>query len=123
MNTHVVLSLFHIFAVVPLFLYVALSRTNTPHALYTTFIVLGFIILVYHAMKAFRKFLAGSSSLWVNLVHVIAVAPLLLFIGWKGKDTPRYAYELLALVAFAALGYHAYALILELNLVTDEIKK
>jgi glucose uptake protein GlcU len=123
MNAHVVLSLFHIFAVVPLFLFVALSRTNTPHYLYTTFLVLGLVILVYHGWKAMRRFLIGSSALWINLIHVLFVAPLLLFIGYKGKDTPRYAYELLALIAFAALGYHAYALILELNLVTEEIKK
>lgn len=47
------------------------------------------------------------------------VAPLLIYIGIKQKETPRPAYELLALVSFAALGYHMYSLVLQAN-VTDD---
>jgi hypothetical protein len=46
----------------------------------------------------------------------------MIYIGYKGKDTPRYAYELLALVAFAALGYHTYHLIVSMNVLMDEKK-
>ena len=123
MDTHLLLGLFHIFAVVPLFLYVALSRANTATPVYGFLLVLGAIIFLYHGYKAWTKFLAGSSSLWINLIHMFYVAPLLMYIGYREKETPRYAYELLALVAFAALGYHTYHLIVSMNVVLDDSKK
>ena len=123
MDSHLLLALFHIFAVVPLFLYVAISRANTVTAVYGFLLVLGVIITAYHAFKAWRRFLTGSSYLWVNLVHVFYVGPLLVYIGYRGKDTPRFAYELLALLGFAALGYHTYHLIVSTNVIMDENKK
>lgn len=120
MDSRILLSLFHLFAVVPLFLFVALSRANTPVWVYTTLLVLGFVLLFYHGYKAFLRMRSGSSYLWVNLIHALLVAPLLLFIGFKGRDTPRPAYEMLALVAFSALGYHLYNLIVMLNTVQDK---
>lgn len=123
MDTHLLLALFHIFAVVPLFLYVALSRSNTVSGVYGFLLVLGAIIFLYHGYKAFNRYLSGSSALWINLIHVFYVAPLLIYIGYKGRETPRYAYELLALIGFAALGYHTYNLIVSMNTVMDDAKK
>jgi hypothetical protein len=120
MDSHILLSLFHLFAVVPLFLFIALSRANTPSWLYTAILVLGFFLLFYHAYKAFLRIRSGSSYLWVNLIHALLIAPLLIFIGFKGRETCRPAYEMLALVAFAALGYHLYNLILSINTIQDK---
>jgi hypothetical protein len=123
MDTHLLLALFHIFAVVPLFLYVAMSRAATVTTVYGVLLALGAIILLYHGYKAWRKIVSGSSGLWINLIHMAIVAPLLIYIGYREKDTPRYAYELLALVGFAALGYHTYHLIISMNIVMDDSKK
>lgn len=122
MDSHLLLSLFHIFAVVPLFLYVAISKASTVTGVYGFLLVLGAVILLYHGYKAWKKYVSGSSSLWINLIHVLIVAPLLIYIGYREKDTPRYAYELLALVAFSALGYHTYYMIVSMNIVMDEKK-
>lgn len=118
MNPHLLLSLFHIFAVVPLFLYVALSRSNTANFMYSVFLYLGVFIALYHSYKLFLKYKAGSSG-WVNLIHILFIAPLLVFIGYNNKETPRYAYEILAMTAFAALGYHIYYVIQEINMIQD----
>ena len=123
MDIHLLLSLFHIFAVVPLFLYVAISKANTVTGVYGFLLVLGVIILFYHGYKAWNRYLAGSSALWINLIHMLYVAPLLIYIGYREKDTPRYVYELLALVGFAALGYHTYYLIVSMNVHMDDSKK
>lgn len=52
------------------------------------------------------------------------IAPLLLWIGYYGKDTTRAAFEMVLMIGFASLGYHIYRLMLELNTVTGgkEIK-
>ncbi len=117
MDTHLLLSLFHIFAVVPFFLYIALSRANTTYTVYKIAFVVGIAITLYHGYKAILKFRAGSPSLWINLLHVLFVGPLLTYIGLMETQTPRAAYELLAIAGFGAGGYHIYYLITMLNLV------
>jgi hypothetical protein len=110
MDKHVLINLFHIFLVTPFFIWVGVSRGNLPDGAYTTCLILGIIVLLYHAFKSFRRFTQGSSYIWVNLIHALWVGPLLLYIGIHKKDTVRAAYELLLLTGFAALGYHLYEL-------------
>ena len=117
MDTHLLLSLFHIFAVVPFFLYIALSRASTSYLVYKIAFILGIIVTLYHGYKAMIKFRAGSQSLWVNLIHLLFVGPLLIYIGLMETQTPRAAYELLALAGFGAGGYHVYNLVQMLNIV------
>lgn len=117
MDTHLLLSLFHIFAVVPFFLYIALSRASTTYTVYKIAFVVGLLITLYHGYKTILKFKAGSQSVWVNMIHVLFIGPLLLYIGMMEQQTPRAAYELLALSGFGALGYHTYSLIQMMTLV------
>jgi hypothetical protein len=110
-----IISLFHILAVVPLFLYVGFMRDKTASHVYPILLGLGLIVLFYHAYKVFRKMQLGSSSAWVNWIHALYVGPLLIYIGRQGKDTPRSAYELLLLGGFGAAGYHIYSFASEMN--------
>lgn len=115
MNGHIVLSLFHILIVVPFFLYVAFVRGQLMPWIFTVLQSLGIILLVYHAYKTIIKWKANSLSVWINILHVIAVAPILIYIGSKGYDTPRWAFEVLAMLGFAALGYHLYSMVNEIK--------
>jgi hypothetical protein len=108
---HFILSLFHILGVVPFLLYIGLQRAATPTSVFTAAAVLGAFIIFYHGYKSYVRYMSSSPYLWVNLIHLFIVGPLLLFIGVKNRDTPRTAYELLLMTAFAALGYHLYSLI------------
>jgi bacteriorhodopsin len=119
MNSHVVLSLFHLFVIVPSLLYVAFQRAASAEWVYWTVFVVGLILLLVHSVKAAYKYILGSSSLWVNLFHALLIAPLLIYIGYNGKKTPRAAYEILAIAAFGALGYHAYNIAMQVSVLTD----
>jgi hypothetical protein len=110
MDTHVIINLFHILAVVPFLMWVGISRNTLPVWVYYVLIALGAILILYHGYKAWSRIMKGSSYAWVNLIHALWVGPLLLYIGVKNKETPRPAYELLLLTTFAALGYHLYSL-------------
>ena len=103
------LHLFHVLAIGGLFLYVGIQRTAIPAVLYPILLGLGVILFCYQAYKAYTKVADGKNP-WLNLIHVILVAPLLVYIGMKGEDTPRPAFELLLLLGFAAIGYHGYYL-------------
>jgi hypothetical protein len=118
MDTHFFISLFHIIAIVPFFLFVAFKRASTPDWAYLLMLVLGIIVVLYHLMKSVRRFYSGSHYLWVNLLHVLVVGPLMVYIGTKkSAGTPRAAYEILAMVGFAALGYHLYSMVQALQVV------
>jgi threonine/homoserine/homoserine lactone efflux protein len=123
MSSHLPINLFHIFVVVPFFLYIAIVRGQIFPWIFSVLSGLGIVLLVYHGYKTFIKWKAQSPSLWVNAIHAFAIAPLLIYIGSKGYDTPRWAFELLAMAGFAALGYHIYAIILQAQEMDDHPKK
>jgi len=114
-NVHIALALFHIFVVIPVLGYVAFQRSQLPPWVFPALLSLGCIIAVYHTFKIIVKWQASSPSVWVNMVHVFAVAPILLYIGSQAYDTPRWAYEILLMEVFAALGYHLYNLVMSLQ--------
>jgi ammonia channel protein AmtB len=99
--------LFHIIFVGGLFLYIGIKQKNMPLFMYNIILALGIIILVYHGYKGFNKIMSGKNA-WVNLFHVLIVAPLLIYIGYNKQATPRYFYEFIFMLAFAAIGYHGY---------------
>lgn len=115
-NPHLVVALFHIFAVVPFLLYVAIQRTSIPVWVYWLLFAIGLLITIYHGAKAVLKYLEKLPSVWVNIIHAVYLGPLLIYMGWKKYDTPRAAYEILALFGFAALGYHFLTVV---NLVQE----
>ena len=117
MNSHVVLSLFHLFLIVPLFLFIGFQRADTPQWVYYAIATVGVVVFLFHAFKLVLRLQANSPYLWVNAIHAILVAPLLLYIGYHQKNTPRAAYELLLLLGFAAFGYHTYSLVKMLQTV------
>jgi hypothetical protein len=108
MDPHIYINLFHVLLVAPFFMYVGIMKSAVPAAIYTTLIVLGAILVLYHGYKFVNRLLKGSSYAWVNAVHALLVGPLLLYIGLNGVDTERPYYEALLLFAFAAFGYHLY---------------
>ena len=122
MGNHIPINLFHILAVGPFFLYVAMVRGQLMPWIFNVMTGLGLLVLVYHGLTAIKKYYAQSLSTWVNLIHVIGVAPLLVYVGVKGYDTPRWAFELLAMLAFGTIGYHIYAIAQELQSRNADLK-
>lgn len=110
-DSHFWVSTMHLLFVVPLFLYIGFMRAKTPEWLYMSIFVIALVVLIYHGSKLILRVRSGSSYSWVNALHVATVAPLLLYIGYYKKDTPRFAYELLLMAGFAAAGYHLFSLV------------
>lgn len=112
MDPHFIIALFHVIAVVPFLGYIFIQRAATPEYVYNILFFIGLFVLVYHAYKAMIRIKTQSSALWISLIHVLLFAPLMIYIGYMSKKTPRAAYELLGLTTFAALGYHTYNIVL-----------
>ena len=111
MDAHVIVNLFHVLLVAPLFIWVGIAKSSIPFYVFNFVLILGIIVTLYHAYKTFIRFQKNSGLIWINLIHVLIVGPLLIYVGANKKDTPRWAYELLLLTGFAALGYHVYEML------------
>jgi hypothetical protein len=77
--------------------------------MYPILLGLGLVVIFYHIYKAYNYMQLGKSY-WVNLIHILLVGPLLVYIGYNREKTPRLYFELLLMLAFAAIGYHGYYL-------------
>jgi hypothetical protein len=115
MNPHITLSLFHILLIAPFFFYVAFQRSALPQAVYYVLLGLGILLVLYHGFKAIARLRTNSPYAWVNMIHALLVAPLLIYIGAQQRDTPRAAYEMMAMLGFAVFGYHMYSLVISIN--------
>jgi hypothetical protein len=103
-------------------LFVGFKRADTPPWLYMALFVIGAIILVYHGFKLAMRLKNRSGYAWVNMLHIVAVAPLLLYIGYHKKETPRFAYEVMLMLGFAAAGYHMFSIVRMLEAHPDPQK-
>ena len=118
LNEHIILNIFHLLFVAPLLIYIGVQRASLPEWAFNSLLGLGIVVLMYQLYKSYIKYSTGALSLWVNLMQVLIIATLLIYIGAKGKNTPRPAFEMLLLTAFAAFGYHLYYLVLSVNTVS-----
>lgn len=122
MDVRMMLSLFHMAVVVPLFLFVGYQRSDTPQWVYLSLLSIGLVVLLYHTVRLVQRY-GRSSFVWVNILHILTVAPLLCYIGWHGRDTPRWAYELILILGFGAGGYHLFQFIKGLEAYPETERK
>ena len=113
MNNHIILALVHLVIIVPFLLYIGLAREQVPESVFKGVLGLGFVVLMYQSFKAYSKITEGKSP-WINYIHIFLLAPLLLIIGYNGKNTNRKYFEMLLMFAFAAGGYHSLSIIREI---------
>ena len=73
-------NLLHVFGLGPLFLYVGLYRDTVPDAVFQLLGVLGFLVLGYHAFRAYVN-LKENKSAWVNWIHALVIRYFHLFIN------------------------------------------
>ena len=92
--------LFHIILVGGLLFYIGYVR-KLPAFMYPIVLGLGVLIFGYHIYKSVYK-----KDAWVNYIHIFIVAPLLVYVGVYKDQTPRKVFELILMLAFAAIGYH-----------------
>lgn len=98
------LQLFHIFIVASLFIYVGTVQNNSPSYIFLILMILAIVIFGYHLYR----FFTNPGHGWINIIHIVIIAPLLFYIGTNAAKTERKFYEYLLLLGFAALGYNAF---------------
>ena len=100
LSAHTILSLAHIFVLGPLLLAIGFNYVPANVTL-----GIGALVIVYHLYKYF-----AVRQSWVNLFHVLVLGPALLAAGLI-PSKQRWPRELVLMLGFAAIGYHAYYLV------------
>jgi hypothetical protein len=100
-----ILSIVHLLFIAPPLLYVGLMRSATPLWAFQVLLFAGLFIMLYHV----SRFLQSGS--YINIIHILIIAPVLIAIGWKARNTPRSLYEILLMITFALIGWHTLNLV------------
>lgn len=119
---HIMLSIFHIFLISPLLIFIGLSRANTPVIIYNTLFITGMLILIYHSFRFISRWSTNHfEHLWINVLHICIIAPLLIYVGYMKEYSIKPTYELLLMLGFASLGYHLYSTVVYLQSIDNYI--
>jgi uncharacterized membrane protein len=110
---YIFVNAFHVFLVAPALIYIGLVKPKTPAFLYTVLLVVGALMIPLHLYNAIKCLMGRmfEPAMWY-LVHVLLLAPLLIYIGKFGRDrTAQSAFLALAIIGFAALAFHGTHLV------------
>lgn len=111
LSKHAYINLFHIFVVVPFLFYIYYQQQNKTlsDSLCRFLLYLGILGLISHIYLCYQKISTNQECwrCWVNYVHIFVVFPLFIYIGSNCTKTERRYFEILMVIAFAALGYHS----------------
>jgi hypothetical protein len=107
MDAHTALHWIHVLVLGPLLIAIGRGAVDA----YTWAVAaLGAFVTVYHAWRGYGKYAAGGIP-WVNAIHALVVGPAIFAKGYLGAEAPRWIGEVILMLGFAAIGYHAYYLI------------
>jgi hypothetical protein len=108
-----IISIVHLLFFAPPLLYIGLTRAATPLWAFQALLFTGCFIFLYHMYR-----LLGTGS-YINLIHVAIIAPILIALGWKARNSPRSLYEVLLMIVFAMIGWHSLNLIRTIDLHSE----
>ena len=110
MNMQNLVSIIHVFIIVPFLLY-CVSKGNSM-SLYIKYALLltGAYVMLFHGYKILTNSFTFSVIRIINWFHLVIIGPLLLYIGYNAPNTGAKYYDYLAIIAYSALVYHGYYL-------------
>ena len=81
----------HVLIIGPALILLGMIPEQLPVHTYKIVLFVGLFVLFYHIYRAYIKISAnGIQSAWVNYIHILLVAPVLLILVYYAKDAPRY---------------------------------
>ncbi len=118
MNEDSIINLLHVFLFFPAlcYLYYLGLKKRLNSTICRILMAVAIIGILYHAFLIKQRLNTPEeyarpgvlAKIWVNLIHILIVFPLFLYIGYKCEDIKRPFLEMLLILAFSALGYHAF---------------
>ena len=100
--THIIIRWLHVLLFGPLFIYIAIRRSKVKQIVYPIALIIGLVVLIYHGYK-----ITTNPRWWhIYIIHILAVAPALIAVGYYREKTNYMVYDYLLLLGTAAMGYN-----------------
>jgi len=110
MNNLIYLYLFHLLVIAPLFIYVGYNKKNINNYIFLSLLVLGIINLTYHLYLVYNYYNKFKFINHLNIMHILFVAPLLIYVGYFKNDTPSIYLDYLFIMGSGLALYFIYKL-------------
>ncbi len=101
------LAIAHMIIIGPLLVALGFEGRRLPQAAFPAIAVIGVAIGFYHG---YRYLSSGFRP--INLFHLLVVAPVITYIGIRGRRNAGFAFNIAAMLGFAAIGYNGMNLAL-----------
>ena len=85
-----------------MFFYIGFARKNIANWFYYFIGLLAIIIIIYHIYRIITR---GLREQFWNYLHILLIAPLLLYLFYKKANTPEFIYDI-----FIGLGAASFAI-------------
>jgi hypothetical protein len=95
----------HLVFSTPLFIYIGYKEGLVHPWIYHLCLYLGIVLFLYHAFLTVKNFRSGNTMYVVNLFHVFVIAPLLIYVGVKKRETTYPIPTLMLILGIGGL-YH-----------------
>jgi hypothetical protein len=114
--------LFHIIAIMPILLYIGFRKKQSNSQIFALLFGVGLIALIYHGMRMFvdrevtscpeekkeEVKIEISYLKSVYFMHVAAIVPLFLYVGYKGNQSDPRAYAVILSLGIITGIYHTF---------------
>ena len=97
----------HTFFTGPLLIYIGYTKTKCK-LMHNLLIILGVAIILAFLNRWYNKELYA----WL-FVHLLLFASLLIYVGYKQGEAPKYLYSFLLAIGIAATGFHGIKVVEE----------
>ena len=107
----------HTLVIAPLLFYVGWRGQHNNPRIYPLIFGFGLLVMLYHGARIFypRKNLSKERIIYlksVYYIHLLGVAPLLLYLGYMGNHSQPIVYTIIMTLAGLAFLYHSGKLIM-----------
>ena len=104
-------SIIHVFIIVPFLLYCVSKGNNMSLYLKYALLIFGVYVILFHGYKILTNSFTFSIIRIINWIHLVIIGPLLIYIGYTAPNAGAKYYDSLAIIAYGALIYHGYYLV------------
>lgn len=98
--------LIHVLVLAPFLIYLGIVQNRAPKWVFWVLLALASTSALYHLYH-----LSMHHTNQVNIFHLVAVLPLLIYVGLQQQKTPQFAFLMILAVGITALWYHGMQLI------------
>lgn len=96
-----IIILSHVLFIGPLMTYVGFMKTKTHPYVFKALLLIGVIVALYHGYLLYTRYNNSKMINYVNLLHILAIAPLIIYVA---HNNGQVVYPMMDLLFILGVG-------------------